>query len=345
MNTRKLMRHEDYDYLAFKALQRGEFTLTESERGLLYGVSNEQRDLGYQSGAAGLFLAPLTVDSVAQSVLTEANVFRRLGRVIKTVGHTVATPMAVTKPTGSVAEYNHTTGVNNSVPDTALHFGLVNHGTNAAPAYYSIGMVTNRVSIRVSQELLEDSANGGVDVVEQIALSGAIALAEQEIDTFYNGLGINGSTRLTTSLGIQNWAANDANRCLNFGTSAVTTPDQITMMTELGAQYVENASLLISPRLFGNFQGISANTLQREVNWFGSPVVFSSRFPTTYVATEMAALYGDFRYFVVADHVSGLMINRYDEIAAGTGQVVFTIQKRFGGGITNDLAFRAIVLQ
>lgn len=344
MNTRNLMRHEDYDYLAFKALQRGEFTLSESERGLLYGVSNEQRDLGYQSGAAGLFLAPLTVDSVAQSVLTEANVFRRLGRVIKTVGHTVATPMAVTKPTGSVAEYNHTTGVNNSVPDTALHFGLVNHGTNAAPAYFSIGMVTNRVSIRVSQELLEDSANGGVDVVEQIALSGAIALAEQELNIFYNGLGINGSTRLTESMGVSTWAATDSARCLTFGIGAVTTSAQLAAMTALGAQYSENATLLITPRLFSNFAGISANTLQREVNWFGTPTIFSTRFAIGYTAGDCNAIYGDFRYFVVADHVSGLMINRYDEIAAGTGQVVFTIQKRFGGGITNDLAFRAILL-
>ena len=344
MNTRKLMRHEDYDYLAFKALQRGEFTLTESERGLLYGVSNEQRDLGYQSGADGLFLAPETVDRVAQSALTEANVFRRLGRVIKTVGHTVATPMAVAKPTGSVAEYDHSTGVNNSVPDTALKFGLVNHGTNAAPAYYSIGMVTNRVSIRVSQELLEDSANGGVDVVEQIALSGAMALAEQELDVFFNALGINGTTRLTTSMGILGWSGADAARRLSFGISSVGVANQIAAITALGSQYAENATLLITPKLFSYFSGISANTIQRELTWFGTPTVFSTRFSATYTAGNMNALYGDFRYFVVADHVSGLMINRYDEIAAGTGQVVFTISKRFGGGITNDLAFRSIVL-
>lgn len=42
-------RHEDYEYIAFKALQRGEKTLNESERGLLYGISNEERDLGYRS--------------------------------------------------------------------------------------------------------------------------------------------------------------------------------------------------------------------------------------------------------------------------------------------------------
>ena len=344
MNTRNLMRHEDYDYLAFKALQRGEFTLTESERGLLYGVSNEQRDLGYQSGADGLFLAPETVDNVAQSVLTEANVFRRLGRVIKTVGHTVATPMAVTKPAGAATEYDLTTGEVPSTPDTALTFGLVNHATNAAPSYYSIGMVTNRVSIRVSQELLEDSANGGVDVVEQIALSGAMALAEQELNVFFNALGINGTTRLTTSMGIKGWSGADAARRLTFGVTSVTVPNQIAAITALGSQYAENATLLISPKLFSNFSGISANTIQRELTWFGTPTVFSTRFSATYTAGNMNALYGDFRYFVVADHVSGLMINRYDEIAAGTGQVVFTISKRFGGGITNDLAFRSIVL-
>jgi HK97 family phage major capsid protein len=205
-------------------------------------------------------------------------------------------------------------------------------------------MVTNRVSIRVSQELLEDSANGGVDVVEQIALSGAMALAEQELNVFFNALGINGTTRLTTSMGIKAWNTADAARRITLGTSAVTVPNQITAITALGSQYSENATLLISPRLFSNFSGISANTIQRELTWFGTPTIFTSRFSTAYTAATMHALYGDFRYFVVADHVSGLMINRYDEIAAGTGQVVFTISKRFGGGITNDLAFRSIVL-
>ncbi len=312
MNTRNLMRHEDYDYIAFKALQRGEYTLSESERGLLYGVSSEQRNLGYQSGAAGLFLAPLTVDSVAQSVLTEANIFRKLGRVIKTVGHTVATPMAVTKAIGSTVEYDHTTGVNPNVPDTALVFGLVNHGTNAAPVYYSIGMVTNRVTIRVSQELLEDSAVGGVDVVEQIALSGAVALAEQEIQNFYFGLGINGTTRLTETMGIATWAGVDSARCNTVGTSNVTKISQLDLMRSLGVEYVENATLLTTPDLYANFDAVSANTLQREVNWYGTPVTFTTRFPGGYSVGDMHGLYGDFRYFVVADHVSGLMINRYD---------------------------------
>jgi HK97 family phage major capsid protein len=183
-----------------------------------------------------------------------------------------------------------------------------------------------------------------VDVVEQIALSGAMALAEQELNVFFNALGINGTTRLTTSMGIKAWNTADAARRITLGTSAVTVPNQITAITALGSQYSENATLLISPRLFSNFSGISANTIQRELTWFGTPTIFTSRFSTAYTAATMHALYGDFRYFVVADHVSGLMINRYDEIAAGTGQVVFTISKRFGGGITNDLAFRSIVL-
>lgn len=338
-------RHEDYEYIAFKALQRGEKTLNESERGLLYGISNEERDLGYQSGAAGLFLAPVTVDNAAQSILTEANVFRKLGRVIQTTGHTVSTPMAISLAVGSTSEYSQSTGGSPFANDTALKFGLVNHDRNATPVYHPIGMVTNRVSIRVSQELLEDSANGGVDVVEQIALSGAMALADQELAVFFNGLGINGTTRLTTSMGVSTWVAQDSARVNVVGDSTVTKQVQFESYLALGAQYLENATLLLDPQLYSNFDGVSPNTLRREVNLYGTPVQFTNYFsPGSYTVDDIKGLLGDFRFFVVADHVSGLMMRRYDEVSAGNGQVTFHLQKRFGGGITNDAAFRGIVL-
>lgn len=292
--------------------------------------------LGTQ-GDLGGFLIPEDFRREIVKDLAGFAVMRNIARVIPTSSSTLVLPSIQSR---SGTERNYSSGYTGAWKPE----GYVTGGT-APPVQNQPTFSQERIpvhvwqpdAIEVSTELLADAAVP-LDMVLAEVIAETRALDEDSAFILGNGIGkplglLDPGTGLTT---------------IDSGSSANVTYDSfVDLFTALPAQYRQNARWLWSSATFGQILKLKDDQsrpifLPNEIpgNLWGKPMLFSEFMPDP-AADSKSVVFGDFRYYVIADRQE-LRIQRLTERFAPNIGILPTA--RVGGQVIRKAAFRALNL-
>ena len=269
--------------------------------------------------ADGGYLVPEEYDRRLIDVLTEANIMRGLGTVIRTSGeHKIN--IAATKPAaawideGQALDFDKTMTFGQKVLDAhKLH-----------------------VAIKVTEELLYDNA---FNLENYIISQFGMALANAEEDAFLNGDGTGKPTGIFNATGGGTVAET---------VSAVKADDLISLVYALKRPYRKNASFIINDSLLAGIRKLKDTTgayMWQPSYQAGEPdrllgyAVHTSAFaPTDGIA------FGDYSYYNIGDRGSR-SFKQLNELFAGNGMVVFVAKERVDGKLVLPEAVQIMKLK
>ena len=292
--------------------------------------------LGTQ-GDLGGFLIPEDFRREIVKDLAGFAVMRNVARVIPTSSSTLVLPSIQSR---SLGERNYPSGYTGAWKPE----GYVTGGT-APPVQTQPLFSQERIpvhvwqpdAIEISTELLADSAVPLDSVLAEII---AETRAMDEDSAFLVGDGIG------KPLGLLDAGSNLIT--INSGSSANVTYDGLVdTFTGLPAQYRQNARWLMNSTSFGQILKLKDSVnrpilLPNEIpgNLWTKPMLFSEFMPTP-AASSKSVVFGDFRYYVIAERTE-LRIQRLTERFAPNVGILPTA--RVGGQVIRRNAFRVLSL-
>lgn len=269
----------------------------------------------------GGYLVPEEFEKKLIMALEEENIFRRLATVIKTGGERII-PMETARGEAAWVEEEQL------IPESDAAFGQIRIGAHKLAT-----------RIKISNELMQDSA---FDMASYIAGNFGRRMGEKEEDAFFNG---DGSSK---PLGIM--AATGGAQVGVTASGDITFDNVIELYHSLRLPYRRKAVFLISDATAmalrkvkdGNQQYIwqSSVTADRPDMLFGRPV-YTSRFMPEPTTGKIAMLFGDMKYYWIADRTTRTF-KRLNELYAETDQTGFIATQRVDGKLILPEAVKAL---
>lgn len=269
----------------------------------------------------GGYLVPEEFEKKLIMALEEENIFRRLATVIKTGGERII-PMETARGEAAWVEEEQL------IPESDAAFGQIRIGAHKLAT-----------RIKISNELMQDSA---FDMASYIAGNFGRRMGEKEEDAFFNG---DGSGK---PLGIM--AATGGAQVGVTASGDITFDNVIELYHSLRLPYRRKAVFMISDATAmalrkvkdGNQQYIwqSSVTADRPDMLFGRPV-YTSRFMPEPTTGKIAMLFGDMKYYWIADRTTRTF-KRLNELYAETDQTGFIATQRVDGKLILPEAVKAL---
>lgn len=269
-----------------------------------------QNALQIGEDSEGGFLVPDEYENQLVQALQEANVLRNLCNVINTSHGDRKIPVVASH--GSAAWMDEEGAFNES--DDAF--------TQVTLSAYKLGTI-----LKVSDELLNDSY---FDLEAYIAAEFARRIGAAEEEGFITGNGISKPTGLLNATGGASLGVTAASA------TAITMDEVLDLYHSLKSAYRKNATFLVNDatvkaiRKLKDGQGqylwqpsVQAGTPDTILN---RPVI-STQFMPTAEAGAKTILFGDFKYYWIADR-QGRTFKRLNELYAANGQVGFLASQR-----------------
>lgn len=277
------------------------------------GVTPEIRNaLQVGTDTEGGYLVPEEFERRLITALEDINIFRRLATAIKTNGERVI-PMETTRGEAAWVE------------EEALKTE-----SDAAFGQIRIGAHKLATRMKISEELMQDSA---FDMVSYIAANFATRMGEKEEEAFITGDGSGKPLGLLAAAGGAEIGATAG------AADKLTFDDVISLYHSLRTPYRSKASFMINDSTAmmlrkikdGNQQYIwqPSVTMDRPDMLFGRPV-YTSRFMPTAQTGAKVMLFGDFKYYWIADRTTRTF-QRLNELYAENGQIGFIATQRVDG--------------
>lgn len=314
----------------------GRIMLTGKQIGtaLKSGIGPAQlKDLVEGSDTAGGFLVPEDFRAEIIRGLPDSVVVRPRARVVQTSRDVVKAP----KVTGNGASYSSAVRLTwgTETPVSTSHETDPTFGQVAIPVH------TAMASTQLSMDLMEDAAFDIAGLLRELYTE-AFALGED--DAFLTG-DSNGKPE-----GINQAAAAGKITVVNSGHATLLTADGlIDLQYALPPQYWAQAIFIMnatsSAKAIRKMKDGNGDYLwQRGLvagqpdTLLGKPVAYSAFMPDI-AASVYPVIYGDLRYYWIADRV-GMTLQRLAEIYAEQNMVGFVARKRVGGQVVLPAAFR-----
>ncbi|WP_313120113.1 phage major capsid protein [Proteiniclasticum ruminis] len=269
-----------------------------------------QNALQIGTDSEGGFLVPDEYENQLIQALQEANVLRNLCNVINTSHGDRKIPVVASH--GSAAWMDEVGAFNES--DDAF--------TQVTLSAYKLGTM-----LKVSDELLNDSY---FDLEAYIAVEFARRIGAAEEEGFLTGNGSSKPTGLLHTTGGASLGVTAASA------TAITMDEVLDLYHSLKSSYRKNGTFLVNDatikaiRKLKDGQGqylwqpsVQAGTPDTILN---RPVI-SSQFMPVAAAGEKTILFGDFKYYWIADR-QGRTFKRLNELYAANGQVGFLASQR-----------------
>jgi len=283
-----------------------------------------QNALQIGEDSEGGFLVPDEYENQLIQALQEANVLRNLCNVINTSHGDRKIPVVASH--GSAAWLDEEGAFTES--DDAF--------TQVTLSAYKLGTM-----LKVSDELLNDSY---FDLEAYIAAEFARRIGAAEEEAFLTGNASSKPTGLLHTTGGASLGVTAASA------TAITMDEVLDLYHSLKSSYRKNATFLVNDatikaiRKLKDGQGqylwqpsVQAGTPDTILN---RPVI-SSQFMPTAAAGEKTILFGDFKYYWIADR-QGRTFKRLNELYAANGQVGFLASQRLDGKLILPEAMKVL---
>lgn len=271
----------------------------------------------------GGYLVPEEFEKRLIMALEEENIFRRLATVIKTNGERII-PLETTRGEAAWVEEEALK------PESDAAFGQIRIGAHKLAT-----------RMKISEELMQDSA---FDMNSYIAANFGSRMGEKEEEAFFTGDGSGKPLGILAATGGAEVGVTAA------AADAITFDEIIELYHSLRLPYRRKAVFVISDATAmmlrkvkdGNQQYIWQNsvTADRPDMLFGRPV-YTSRFMPAPTTGNKAVLFGDMKYYWVADRTTRTF-QRLNELYAEHGQIGFIATQRVDGKLILPEAVKAI---
>ena len=272
------------------------------------GFIDVQNALSVGTDSDGGYLVPEEYEKTLVDKLQEENFFRKLGTVIHTSGDRKS-PVVTGHGEASWMEEN------GLYPDSQDTFGQQSIGA------YKLG-----TAIRVSEELLNDSA---FDVETYIANEFARRIGTKEEEAFLIG---DGKSKPTGVFG-------SAELGVTAGTTSITFDDVIDLYHSLRTPYRKKAAWILNDSTVKTLRKLkdnNGNYIWQPSVTVGTPDTilnrpcYSSSFAPELAAGKRPLIFGDFSYYWIADR-EYRSFKRLNELYAANGQIGFLASQRVDG--------------
>lgn len=272
------------------------------------GFIDVQNALSVGTDSDGGYLVPEEYEKTLVDKLQEENFFRKLGTVIHTSGDRKI-PVVTGHGEASWMEEN------GLYPDSQDTFGQQSIGA------YKLG-----TAIRVSEELLNDSA---FDVETYIANEFARRIGTKEEEAFLIG---DGKSKPTGVFG-------SAELGVTAGTTSITFDDVIDLYHSLRTPYRKKAAWILNDSTVKTLRKLkdnNGNYIWQPSVTVGTPDTilnrpcYSSSFAPELAAGKRPLIFGDFSYYWIADR-EYRSFKRLNELYAANGQIGFLASQRVDG--------------
>ena len=272
------------------------------------GFIDVQNALSVGTDSDGGYLVPEEYEKTLVDKLQEENFFRKLGTVIHTSGDRKI-PVVTGHGEASWMEEN------GLYPDSQDTFGQQSIGA------YKLG-----TAIRVSEELLNDSA---FDVETYIANEFARRIGTKEEEAFLIG---DGKSKPTGVFG-------SAELGVTAGMKSITFDDVIDLYHSLRTPYRKKAAWILNDSTVKTLRKLkdnNGNYIWQPSVTVGTPDTilnrpcYSSSFAPELAAGKRPLIFGDFSYYWIADR-EYRSFKRLNELYAANGQIGFLASQRVDG--------------
>ena len=272
------------------------------------GFIDVQNALSVGTDSDGGYLVPEEYEKTLVDKLQEENFFRKLGTVIHTSGDRKI-PVVTGHGEASWMEEN------GLYPDSQDTFGQQSIGA------YKLG-----TAIRVSEELLNDSA---FDVETYIANEFARRIGTKEEEAFLIG---DGKSKPTGVFG-------SAELGVTAGTTSITSDDVIDLYHSLRTPYRKKAAWILNDSTVKTLRKLkdnNGNYIWQPSVTVGTPDTilnrpcYSSSFAPELAAGKRPLIFGDFSYYWIADR-EYRSFKRLNELYTANGQIGFLASQRVDG--------------
>lgn len=276
--------------------------------------------------SSGGYLVPDEYDARLIQGLTDENILRKLGTVIKTSGqHKIN--IAGTKPAAAWVDEGE-----------PLSFGDATFNQIKLDAHKL------HVAVKVTEELLYDNAFGLENyLIDQFAK----ALANAEEDAFLNGNGEGKPLGIFASTGGGEVAVTTAS------STAITYDEIVNLVYSLKRPYRKNAKFILNDQTIatlrklkdGNGQYIWQPALQagEPDRLLGYEVLTSAYVPTIAAGAPVIA-FGDFSYYNIGDR-GVRSFAELKELFAGNGMIGFVAKERVDGKLVLSEAVKILKIK
>lgn len=276
--------------------------------------------------SSGGYLVPDEYDARLIQGLTDENILRKLGTVIKTSGqHKIN--IAGTKPAAAWVDEGE-----------PLSFG------DATFNQINLDAHKLHVAVKVTEELLYDNAFGLENyLIDQFAK----ALANAEEDAFLNGNGEGKPLGIFTTTGGGEVAVTTAS------STAITYDEIVNLVYSLKRPYRKNAKFILNDQTIatlrklkdGNGQYIWQPALQagEPDRLLGYEVLTSAYVPTIAAGAPVIA-FGDFSYYNIGDR-GVRSFAELKELFAGNGMIGFVAKERVDGKLVLSEAVKILKIK
>jgi len=276
--------------------------------------------------SSGGYLVPDEYDARLIQGLTDENILRKLGTVIKTSGqHKIN--IAGTKPAAAWVDEGE-----------PLSFG------DATFNQINLDAHKLHVAVKVTEELLYDNAFGLENyLIDQFAK----ALANAEEDAFLNGNGEGKPLGIFASTGGGEVAVTTAS------STAITYDEIVNLVYSLKRPYRKNAKFILNDQTIatlrklkdGNGQYIWQPALQagEPDRLLGYEVLTSAYVPTIAAGAPVIA-FGDFSYYNIGDR-GVRSFAELKELFAGNGMIGFVAKERVDGKLVLSEAVKILKIK
>ncbi len=296
------------------------YALAQSPRGELDLA--EQRALSRASGAAGNFLVPVDLEAqIVEAARAESAIARLANELITDSGATLTIPTA---PTGGTASW---TAENATVTASDPTLGEV-----------PLGAFKSSTRVVVSEELARDAR---VRFDEYLAGEIGRRLGVTQGQGFANGTGAGQPAGLAGNVPLVTAATGSA--------TAFKLADLTSLYRALPAAYRAKATWLINGDTFAGLASL-ADTAGALVlpalqgpspSLFGRPVEIEPYLPAP-AAGARSLIFGDLSSAYVIRRVSGVSVQRLEELHSDNGQLGFRGRERVDGRVVLADAARAL---
>jgi len=275
---------------------------------------------------SGGYLVPEEYDSRSIEGLTEENIIRKLGTIIKTSGERKIN-IAGTKPAAAWIDEGE---------------GLV--FTDATFSQINLDAHKLHVGVKVTEELLYDNA---FNLEKYLINQFSKALGNAEEDAFLNGNGEGKPLGIFATTGGGEIAVTTAS------TSAITYDEIVTLVYSLKRPYRKNAKFILNDQTIaalrklkdGNGQYIWQPAIQagEPDRLLGFEVLTSTYVPTIEAGASVIA-FGDFSYYNIGDRGTRSFAE-LKELFAGNGLIGFVAKERVDGKLVLPEAVKILKIK
>ena len=278
----------------------------------------------------GGYLVPSQFADAIQSALEEENPIRKIATVIQTESEYLM-PYVATKPAATWISEGQTINL------TAETFDRMTLGA------YKLG-----AAITMSNELLADSY---YDLESHLTLEFSKAIARAEEEAFITGAPDENTGAVTRPTGILTTISTDTDYYKETATiGEISADDLINLQYSVRRPYRRNACFLTSDETLAQIRKLKDETGRfiwqpsmqegEPPQIFGQPVYTSPYMPSP-ESGKIAVIYGDFRYYIVAER-GQRTCRALRELFALQDISAFLILERIDGKLTDKEAIRGL---